>query len=47
MTERKQERRGLGRGLSALMADIGIDAGVNDPLPSPGTRRNGDRKSVV
>lgn len=26
MTDRKIERRGLGRGLSALMADIGVDA---------------------
>ncbi|PWE31793.1 chromosome partitioning protein ParB [Pararhodobacter marinus] len=26
MNERKQPRRGLGRGLSALMADVGIDA---------------------
>lgn len=26
MTEKKQERRGLGRGLSALMADVNLDA---------------------
>ena len=29
MTDKKPERRGLGRGLSALMADIGTDATVN------------------
>jgi len=27
MSERRNERRGLGRGLSALMADVGLDAG--------------------
>lgn len=32
MVDRKSERRGLGRGLSALMADIGIDAPNNDAL---------------
>ena len=32
MNQRKNERRGLGRGLSALMADIGVDARVNDPV---------------
>lgn len=41
MSERKPERRGLGRGLSALMADIGVDAGVNDPVATPDPRRNG------
>ncbi len=39
MSERKQERRGLGRGLSALMADIGVDAGVNDPIARPAADR--------
>lgn len=29
--EKKFERRGLGRGLSALMADVGIDAGSDAP----------------
>lgn len=29
MADRRNERRGLGRGLSALMADIGIDAPTN------------------
>ncbi|WP_127106374.1 ParB/RepB/Spo0J family partition protein [Pararhodobacter zhoushanensis] len=47
MTERKPERRGLGRGLTALMADIGIDAGVNDPLtPNDVQRRNVDSLPV-
>jgi len=41
MSERKPERRGLGRGLSALMADIGVDAGVNDPIAAPDSRRSG------
>ena len=38
MTERKNERRGLGRGLSALMAEVGADmsfAGRNVPPPAP------------
>lgn len=39
MSERKPERRGLGRGLSALMADVGIDAGVNDAVAAPESRR--------
>lgn len=39
MSERKPERRGLGRGLSALMADVGIDAGVNDTIATPESRR--------
>ena len=30
MTDRKQERRGLGRGLSALMADVNLDAAQKD-----------------
>lgn len=29
MANRKQGRKGLGRGLSALMADVGLDGGVN------------------
>lgn len=41
MSERKPERRGLGRGLSALMADIGVDAGVNDPIAAAETYRSG------
>ncbi|MCB1389348.1 MAG: ParB/RepB/Spo0J family partition protein [Rhodobacteraceae bacterium] len=41
MSDRKTERRGLGRGLSALMADIGVDAGINDPVAAPEVRRNG------
>ncbi|WP_323035152.1 ParB/RepB/Spo0J family partition protein [Pararhodobacter sp.] len=32
MADRKSERRGLGRGLSALMADIGIDAPNNESV---------------
>lgn len=38
MTERKNERRGLGRGLSALMAEVGADisfAGRDAPPPAP------------
>ena len=47
MTDRKPERRGLGRGLTALMADIGIDAGVNDPLtPNDAQRRSVDSLPV-
>ncbi|MBN8292220.1 ParB/RepB/Spo0J family partition protein [Rhodobacter sp. NTK016B] len=41
MTERKQSRRGLGRGLSALMADVGIDAKETNPeavQPTSGAR---------
>jgi len=34
MANRKNERRGLGRGLSALMADVGIDAPNNDGAPT-------------
>ena len=41
MSDRKTERRGLGRGLSALMADIGVDAVINDPVAAPEVRRNG------
>jgi len=32
MADNKNVRRGLGRGLSALMADIGIDAPTNESL---------------
>jgi ParB family chromosome partitioning protein len=32
--EKKQERRGLGRGLSALMADINVSAGQDSGLPN-------------
>ena len=39
MSERKPERRGLGRGLSALMADVGIDAGINDTVAGSEPRR--------
>lgn len=34
MAERKNERRGLGRGLSALMADIGVDASAAPEEPT-------------
>lgn len=34
MTDRKPERRGLGRGLSALMADVGADLALNTPEPA-------------
>ncbi|MEZ5750561.1 MAG: ParB/RepB/Spo0J family partition protein [Paracoccaceae bacterium] len=38
MTEKKQERRGLGRGLSALMADVGIESGLDrSPASAPPT----------
>ena len=33
MAEKKPERRGLGRGLSALMADVGADKGTADSKP--------------
>lgn len=36
MTDRKRERRGLGRGLSALMADVGLD-----PLGTEDVERDG------
>lgn len=35
MTERRPERRGLGRGLSALMADAGVDLGPAGRGPAP------------
>ena len=41
MSERKQERRGLGRGLSALMADVGIDANINTLEPAAPPSRDG------
>ena len=39
MVDKKNERRGLGRGLSALMADIGIDAPNNDAVDRPQQNR--------
>lgn len=46
MVDRKNERRGLGRGLSALMADMGIDApGIGD-LTQP-TQTWGDLRSIA
>jgi ParB family transcriptional regulator, chromosome partitioning protein len=33
MSDKKNERRGLGRGLSALMADVGADRPVSDDRP--------------
>lgn len=39
MVERRNERRGLGRGLSALMADVGIDAPTNDAKRQPLSNR--------
>jgi ParB family chromosome partitioning protein len=38
MTERKPERRGLGRGLSALMADVGMVEGVSGKPAVDGVR---------
>lgn len=35
MTDRKQERRGLGRGLSALMADVNLGGGRGDEQAAP------------
>lgn len=40
MADRKTERRGLGRGLSALMADIGIDAPNNESLAESKQQRS-------
>lgn len=40
MVEKRNERRGLGRGLSALMADIGIDAPGADAPPSTTSGRS-------
>lgn len=40
MVERKAERRGLGRGLSALMADIGIDPIANTAAPQEPRAQN-------
>lgn len=48
MSDRKNERRSLGRGLSALMADIGLDA--NDPMtqtPSGGQRQSDLRQIPI
>lgn len=38
MTDKKTERRGLGRGLSALMADVRVDAADTTPVPRPDFR---------
>lgn len=38
MTERKGERRGLGRGLSALMADVIADQSPTEPIVAAGDR---------
>jgi ParB family chromosome partitioning protein len=43
MTERKPERRGLGRGLSALMADVGADILQSESSASPAGTRPADR----
>jgi ParB family transcriptional regulator, chromosome partitioning protein len=39
MTERRMERRGLGRGLAALMMDVGVDAEAARSGPSESSRR--------
>lgn len=39
MSDKKQERRGLGRGLSALMADVGLDATGQSLSADRGARR--------
>lgn len=39
MSDKKLERRGLGRGLSALMADVGLDAGGQNLTSDRNTRR--------
>lgn len=36
MSDKKTERRVLGRGLSALMGEIGLDAGIGQPGPQAG-----------
>lgn len=41
MSEKRNERRGLGRGLSALMADIGVDATVGTSVPDAQSRAPG------
>ncbi len=40
MTERRMERRGLGRGLAALMMDVGVDAETARSGPSDSSRRD-------
>ncbi len=47
MTERKNERRGLGRGLSALMADVGIDGPIQGEAPSPRHQFSGFRSVPI
>lgn len=39
MSDKKQERRGLGRGLSALMADVDLQPGTGRPETPPAERR--------
>jgi ParB family chromosome partitioning protein len=39
MTEKKLERRGLGRGLSALMADVDLQPGPTQAQPAPAAER--------
>jgi ParB family chromosome partitioning protein len=39
MTDRRPDRRGLGRGLSALMADAGVDLARDPARPAPGPDR--------
>lgn len=43
MADRKQERRGLGRGLPALMAELGIDDSVLQPAPDHARPEQADR----
>src|SRR5690606_28854493 len=45
MSERKTERRGLGRGLSALMADVG--AGEPDSAPDAARSRRPDLRLPI
>lgn len=39
MTDRRPERRGLGRGLSALMAEAGVELARDPSVPAPGPDR--------
>jgi len=47
MADRRNERRGLGRGLSALMADIGIDAQDDTPTNQTGAKAEGLRDVAI
>lgn len=47
MSDRKQERRGLGRGLSALMADIGVDSTFNEATAAAEVNRSGLESMVI